>query len=215
MIEDIKSRLLQPIDVHGGLTLIDRDRLDNLQECIAIVLSEGIQGDLLEAGVWRGGASILMKIVLNDYKDYAKKLFMFDTFNGFGVEDVQFIHDQDGFERAKYLSVNKETVISNMKKFSAFDERVILVEGKIEDTLLPYLTSSQIFSVIRLDTDRYASTYFELEHLYPSLSSGGFVIIDDYYAHAGSQNATNDFRINFGVDALMTCVSSSIWWRKP
>jgi len=45
-------------------TMIGLKRLDHLQYCVTSVISDGVAGDLLEAGVWRGGACIFMRGVL-------------------------------------------------------------------------------------------------------------------------------------------------------
>lgn len=57
-----------------ALTMIGYKRLSNIEACIRIVREENIQGDLIETGVWRGGAVMFMKAVLNELQIKDKKV---------------------------------------------------------------------------------------------------------------------------------------------
>jgi hypothetical protein len=63
-------------------TMVGRARLDNLQECVTAVIQDNVPGDLVETGVWRGGASILMRAVLKAYDDRMRSVWLADSFEG-------------------------------------------------------------------------------------------------------------------------------------
>ncbi len=72
-------------------TMIGLKRLDNIQFCIESVLSNNIQGDLIEVGVWRGGASIFMKAVLAANRAIDRRVFVADSFEGLPKPDEKNI----------------------------------------------------------------------------------------------------------------------------
>ena len=104
---------------------------------------------------------------------------------------------------------------ANFARYGLLDDRTIFLEGLFQDTL-PQLHDER-FALIRLDGDMYESTIVALDHLYPQLSPGGYVIIDDYYgAIAACRKAVTDFRNREGIDAEINRVDwTGIWWRKP
>jgi hypothetical protein len=69
-------------------------------------------------------------------------------------------------------------------------DRVRLVEGPVEETL-PDAAPAEI-ALLRLDTDWYASTRAEMQHLYPRLVPGGVLVIDDYGHYAGARQAVDE-----------------------
>jgi len=78
---------------------------------------------------------------------------------------------------------------------------LIFIQGKVEDTL-PKITPEKI-SLLRLDTDWYESTYQELLHLFPKLSKGGTIIIDDYGHWKGAREAVDDYFKEKGIKILL------------
>jgi len=90
--------------------------------------------------------------------------------------------------------------------------RQLETEGLIET--LPTL-SDQTWSLLRLDGDMYESTLVALEHLYPRLSPGGYVIVDDYGAVQGCRQAVEDYRAGNGVtDELIEVDWTGVFWKK-
>ena len=63
-------------------TMVGLERLDNLHACVRDVLEQNVPGDLLEAGVWRGGASIFMRGALEAYGDEGRIVWAADSFEG-------------------------------------------------------------------------------------------------------------------------------------
>ena len=195
-------------------TMIGLKRLDNLQRCIESVLSEGVEGDLIETGVWRGGACILMRAVLSAYGIEDRKVFVADSFEGLPKPDVEkYPADKgDTHHINTFLAVSQTEVENNFKKYGLLNDQVIFLKGWFKDTL-PGAPISKL-SILRLDGDMYGSTMDSLEYLYPKLSSGGFCIIDDY-ALTGCKSAVDDYRAKHGISSeLRTIDWTGRFWKK-
>lgn len=195
-------------------TMIGMKRLDNLQRCIHTVLKEGIEGDIIETGVWRGGACIFMKAVLaaNNVKD--RKIFVADSFKGLPKpDDKKYPADKgDKFYSEPYLAVSMEEVENNFRKYDLLDENVVFLEGWFKDTL-PKAPINKL-AILRLDGDMYGSTIEALECLYPKLSKGGFCIIDDYGLEP-CKKAVDDFRAINKISAQIQDIDwTGRFWRK-
>jgi hypothetical protein len=195
-------------------TMIGLKRLDNLQHCIETVLSEGVEGDLIETGVWRGGACVFMRAVLAAYGIENRKVFVADSFEGLPKPDAEkYPADKGDIHHIHtYLAVSKEEVENNFRKYGLLDNQVVFLKGWFKDTL----TQAPIkkLSIIRLDGDMYGSTMESLESLYPKLSSGGFCVIDDY-ALPGCKSAVNDFRSKYMIDSEIKEIDwTGRYWRK-
>src|SRR5207247_9337033 len=150
-------------------------RLNNLKQWIERVLEDGVPGDLIEAGVWRGGASIFMRAVLraNDVDDRA--VWVADSFEGLPPPEVGYPADSTStLHQFDHLRASLEEVKQNFERYRMLDEQVRFLKGLFADTLP---TVQQQFAVVRLDGDMYSSTMVGLESLYPQLSPGGFLII--------------------------------------
>jgi O-methyltransferase len=160
--------------------MIGEQRLDHLQNSIIDILSRGVAGDLIETGVWRGGATILMRAVLKAYGDGSRTVWVADSFQGLPRPDSQrYPADRgDRHHNAKNLAVSLDAVRKNFAKYSLLDEQVRFLPGWFRDTL----PSSPIerLALMRLDGDMYQSTFEALDYLYPKLSIGGYVVVDDY-----------------------------------
>jgi Macrocin-O-methyltransferase (TylF) len=192
----------------NGLTMIGFQRLDSLQHCVEDVLQENIPGDLIETGVWRGGASIFMRALLKVHGVTDRKVYVADSFEGFPEPARSHLPEA----RADYLSVSLETVQKNFKRLGMLDDQVEFVKGWFSDTL-PGL-ADRTWALIRLDGDLYDSTMDALVNLYPGLSPGGFVIIDDYSVHM-CRDAVNDFRAAQGIeDEIHEIDWTGVYWRK-
>jgi len=195
-------------------TMIGLRRLDNLQRCIETVIADGIEGDLVETGVWRGGACIFMRAVLAAHGVKDRKVFVADSFEGLPRPDAdRWPADRGDTQHTRsYLAVSREEVEKNFKRYSLLDDNVIFLEGWFKDTL-PAAPIGKL-SIMRLDGDMYGSTMDALTNLYPKLSSGGFCIIDDY-ALESCQKAVDDFRQQHGIAAKMEAIDwTGQYWRK-
>ena len=195
-------------------TMIGLKRLDNLQYCVETTLKDGVQGDLIETGVWRGGACIFMRAILLAHGVTDRKGFVADSFEGLPKPDTdQYPADKGDIHYVhKYLAVSKEDVENNFKKYDLLDNQVVFLKGWFKDTL-PTAPIEKL-SILRLDGDMYGSTMEALESLYPKLSKGGFCIIDDY-ALKGCKMAVDDYRAKHNVEAHMEAIDATgRYWRK-
>ncbi|WP_457155439.1 TylF/MycF/NovP-related O-methyltransferase [Mesorhizobium sp. P5_C1] len=195
-------------------TMVGQARLENLRRLTQQVLDDGIVGDFIETGVWRGGCCILMRGVLAANQIDDRKVYVADSFAGLPAPNEGLYPADAGWNLnvIKELAVSLETVKDNFKRYGLLDEQVVFVEGMFSDTL-PSLSAGP-FGLLRLDGDLYESTIVALNSLYPKLSAGGFVIIDDR-ALDPCRRAVVDFRDQHGITAPMHEVDwTGAWWRK-
>jgi len=194
-------------------SMIGLKRMNNLQYCISEIHKNNIEGDLIETGVWRGGASIFMKANLIALKDEKRKIYVCDSFRGLPKPDPKVHQDRgDKLHSFDYLAVSKSNVIDNFKKYNVLDHNILFVEGWFKDTL-PTLRGNK-FSLLRLDGDMYESTMDALTNLYDGLTGGGFIIIDDWTL-TGCRQAVLDFRKERGIaDPMQEIDASSVYWCK-
>jgi hypothetical protein len=196
-------------------SMIGRPRLDNIQFCVETVLKDGVSGDFIETGVWRGGSCILMKGILDVNGVTNRKVFVADSFAGLPPPDGEKYPADKGDRHHEYdvLAVSLEQVRANFAQYGVLDDNVVFLKGWFKDTL-PVAPIEKL-AVMRLDGDMYSSTIEALESLYPKLVPGGFCIIDDY-ALKGCQEAVDDFRRREGITATLEVVDwSGRFWRKP
>ncbi len=195
-------------------TKIGLRRLDNLEACVHEVLTDRVPGDLIETGVWRGGACIFMRAMLSAYADPSRSVWVADSFQGPprpGSHRAD--HADDALWTVRYLAAPMEQVKGNFARYGMLDDRVRFLPGWFADTL-PTAPVEQI-AVMRLDGDRYDSTMVALRCLYPKLSVGGYVIVDGYQATRGCQRAVDDFRAEHGIaDELRPVDWSCRFWRR-
>lgn len=196
-------------------SMIGVRRLENLRDLCERAILDGVPGDFLEAGVWRGGACILMRAVLAAHGDPGRRVWCCDSFEGLPPPDAaRYPADVgDAHHAVAELAVPLETVRANFARYGLLDDRTRFVRGFFRDTL-PGLPAERL-ALIRADGDMYESTIQTLEALYPRLSSGGFVVIDDYGAVPGCRMAVEDFRAARGIGAPLETVDwTGRWWRK-
>jgi O-methyltransferase len=197
-----------------GQTMIGLERMRSLRDCVETIISEDIPGDLIEAGVWRGGAGILMRGVLEAYGDDRRVVWLADSFEGLPTPDAErYPADRESWAHAAAdLAVSAGEVRENFRRYGLLDERVRFVKGWFRDTL-PNLRD-QRWSLIRLDGDMYESTMEALANLYPGLSPGGFLIVDDF-ALAPCRQAVHEFRREHSINEPIEEVDwTAVFWRK-
>jgi GT2 family glycosyltransferase len=199
-----------------ALTMIGRKRLDNLEQLTCTVLEEGVTGDLIETGVWRGGATILMRAILQAYDVSDRRVFVADSFCGIppiNLEKYPADRAHEGMDKLEILTNNSlESVRENFRRMHLLDEQVVFVEGWFKDSL-PQIATERL-ALLRLDGDLYESTMDALTHLYPKLSQGGFVIVDDMCLE-GCVQAVEDYRQAHHITDPMTTIDwTGIYWQK-
>jgi O-methyltransferase len=196
-------------------TMVGQKRLENLRQLCERAIVEGIPGDFIETGVWRGGSCILMRAVLAAYADQDRLVWCCDSFEGLPKPDPDKYPADAGDKHHIFteLAIPLEEVRENFDRYGLLDDRTQFVKGLFRDTL--HLLKAERFAVIRLDGDMYESTIQALEALYPKLSPGGFAIIDDYGAVPACKTAVEDFRSREGITApLQTIDWTGVWWQK-
>jgi O-methyltransferase len=201
----------------NGTTMVGMRRLDNLQSCVEAVVRDGVEGDLIEAGVWRGGASILMRAVLATLGEEDRLVWVADSFEGLpSSRPDEFPADAGADEHFEFdfLSVSEAEVRRAFGRYGMLDDQVRFLRGWFRETLPP-LRGNGRWSLLRLDGDMYESTIIALESLYPDLSPGGFVVIDDYGAIPQCRQAVSDFRGANGIDEEIREIDwTGVYWRR-
>jgi hypothetical protein len=196
-------------------TMIGLKRLDNLEFCIEKVITNGVPGDLIETGVWRGGATIFMRAALKAYGVTDRCVWVADSFEGLPPPDTgKYPHDKgDTLYEARELVVSLEDVKANFDRYGLLDDQVRFLKGWFRDTL-PAAPIEHL-AVLRLDGDMYESTMDTLINLYPKLSEGGYVIVDDYGAIPACRQAVHDYRsANSITEEIREIDWTGIFWQK-
>jgi O-methyltransferase len=175
-------------------TMIGIQRLNNLEYCVEDVLARGVPGDLIETGVWRGGATIFMRAVLKAHAVRDRVVWVADSFEGLPPPDAQKFPADAGDPHHTYgeLGVSLEDVQANFARYGLLDDQVRFLKGWFRDTL-PAAPIGRL-AVLRLDADMYESTMEALVNLYPKLSVGGYVIVDDYGSLPPCRLAVQEYR---------------------
>lgn len=196
-------------------TMIGLKRLDNIQSCVEDTLANGVPGDLIEAGVWRGGATIFMRAILRAYEVQDRCVWVADSFEGVPPPDPDRYPEDSGDRLHTYeeLAVSMEEVRGNFERYGLLDDQVGFLKGWFRDTLpeAPFTT----LAVARLDGDMYESTMDALTHLYPKLSVGGYLIVDDYGAFRSCRQAVHDYRDAHDIDDKIRRIDwGGVFWQR-
>ncbi len=195
-------------------SMVGLKRLANIRECVEQSLTDGVPGDLVETGVWRGGSCIYMRGILAAYGDPDRKVWVCDSFEGLPEHDGRYEADiGDQFHTFSELAISVEEVQENFSRYGLLDDRVEFLKGWFADTLGE--APIEQIAVLRLDGDMYSSTMDALEPLYDKVSPGGFVIVDDYGAVPACAQAVHDFRDARGItDEIHKVDWTGAYWRK-
>jgi hypothetical protein len=194
-------------------TMIGRRRLESLEQCLDAVRRDGIPGDLIETGVWRGGASIFMRGYLAAYEMRGRKVWVADSFEGLPAPSLP----QDaGYDfsagRMPILAVPLEEVRENFRRYGLLDDRVEFLKGWFKDTL--HRAPIGDLALARLDGDLYESTRDALDALYKKVVPGGFVVIDDYGDFEPCRRAVDEFRKAMDISAPLQRIDwAGAYWR--
>jgi hypothetical protein len=197
-----------------GYTMTGRNRLDALHRCLETIIAEKVPGDVVETGVWRGGSMILARALLDVHGETDRLVWCCDSFEGMPVPTVagESFSGTEDFSDLDYLAVGVDQVKANFARFGVDLEYVRFLKGWFSDTL-PQAPIGTI-ALLRLDGDLYESTRDALVPLYPRVSKGGFVIVDDYDSWAGCKKAVDDYRARHGVTAPIVKIDAhAVYWR--
>jgi O-methyltransferase len=200
-----------PVLAETGIGL---KRLTNVRDCIEAVLEEDVPGDLLEAGVWRGGTVIYMCGVLAAH-GADRVVWAADSFEGMPEPDLDQYPEDEAMRLHELdsMAVSEAAVREAIDRYGLLSDNVRFLQGWFADTL-PTAPIDRL-AVLRIDADMYGSTHDALSALYDKVSAGGFVIIDDYGCFDECRRAVDDFRGEHGVTEPMTAVDwTGVFWRK-
>jgi hypothetical protein len=190
--------------------MIGMGQLDNMQSCIVDVIEKGVPGDLLEAGVWRGGMTIFMRAVLRAYGEQDRQVWVADSFEGLPVPDAS--SESYGWQAGE-VAVSIDSVRENFDRYGLLDGQVTLLKGFFSDSL-PAAKIERL-AILRIDADLYQSTMDVLHHLYPKLSPGGYAIFDDYSNLTDFRRAIDEYRAKHGVEEEIRRIDSrAVYWQK-
>jgi hypothetical protein len=189
------------IEATTPYSMTSNDRLLTLISAVRFIAQNKIAGAIAECGVWRGGSMMAAALALLNEGDTDREIYLYDTFQGMS-DPTEADKSFDGRSAASQLAETPQgegvwcfssldEVKTNLAKTKYPIERVHFIEGKIEDTIPANAPPS--LALLRLDTDWYESTRHELEHLFPLLVEGGFLIIDDYGHWQGARKAVDEF----------------------
>jgi O-methyltransferase len=199
---DYDDEAKQIITTVRPYTMTSNEKLYALVTAVRYVVDAGIEGDLVECGVWRGGSmhAVARTLLAKGVTD--RDLHLFDTFSGMTEPTERDVSLHVGKSASELLETSdrtshtwavasREDVEEGLATLDYPQERFHLVEGPVEETIPG--GAPQRIALLRLDTDWYESTRHELEHLYPRLSPGGVLIIDDYGHWQGARRAVDEF----------------------
>jgi hypothetical protein len=200
---DVTDREWQIYSKVKNFTMLSLERILTNIRAVDYVSANKIPGDIVECGVWRGGSCMAMAFALIDS---SRGLWMYDTYSGMtDATDADMTHTglkaSVLLDNANRLEIPERSEIlalaslgdvqRNMQSTGYPRSRINFVQGPVECTI-PTQIPNQI-ALLRIDTDWYESTRHELEHLYPRLSRGGILIIDDYGHWRGAQKAVDEY----------------------
>ena len=180
----------------GGLdtdNIYKQLRYKNLISMIKFAISQGLEGDFAECGVWRGHSAYIMASLLAE-KDVEKTIHIFDSFEGLSDRKKE---DESRFDlSSEKQEVEKEsfacdlrTVQTNLKKFG----NIKYYPGWIPDKFSE--VSGQNFSLVHIDVDLYEPIRDSLKFFYERLVTGGIIVLDDVgmTQFQGAERAFNEF----------------------
>jgi len=207
------------IKICSSYTMTSVERQVALINSVEYVSRNNIAGGFVECGVWKGGSSLAAALKFSELGDY-RDIFMFDTFEGMTSPTAADI-DINGKKADALLSMEEksddgsiwcnsdlETAKKTMRLAENYPEKnIIFIKGKVEDTLKDNIPPS--ISILRLDTDWYESTKYEMEYLFPRLAIGGILILDDYGHWCGAKKAVNEYLKNNRIKIFLNKIDFS------
>ena len=200
-------------------TMTSVERMYALYQGVRHVVAHEVPGDLVECGVWKGGSAMLMALTLKGLGVTDRTIRLYDTFAGMTRPSEVDVRARDGsdtlsrwefFRREDhnawaYASIDE--VRANMAATGYPQENIAFIEGEVERTL-PAAAPARI-ALLRLDTDWYESTYHELVHLFPRLTPGGVLILDDYGSFEGAKKAVDQYLAENGLALFLHRIDST------
>jgi hypothetical protein len=210
------SQLIHDPDCH---TVVEGKFYDEMVRFMGELATNRVPGDILVAGVWKGGSSLYLQ-ALNRAFHLGKRVWLCDTFRGFIDEDITHRKDQEAlriFAEDLRFSVALPTagdVERLFRRCHLWGDDVHILEGRLEEMLADRRWKQ--LSLIHIDVDFYEPTLAALELTYDSLSVGGYVVIDDYGVEMfNCADAVDDFRAAHRISEPLQRMTDYIaYWRR-
>ena len=213
---DEHSELIKLVEPY---TMTSRSSVVALLEAVKYVVKNDVEGSIVECGVWKGGSMMAVAKILLDMNISNRDLYLFDTYEGMikptdkdvGIKENLdaakiFEREKTGEDTSNWVRATLEEVKKAVYSIGYDKDKIHFIKGKVEKTLPEHSIKS--ISILRLDTDWYESTKHELVHLFPLLSHGGVLIIDDYDAWHGARKAVDEYILQNKVPILLNKIPS-------
>ena len=212
--KDMDERFKEIYDECKAYTTTSIERMYALYKAVEYIIHKQIPGDFAECGVWRGGSTMIMAhTLLKAQQNATRNIYLYDTFAGMTKPTEKDVCISDAspalntWKKMQKKNYNTwaysplDEVKTNMFMTGYPEDNIILVKGKVEDTI-PGTVPERI-ALLRLDTDWYESTYHELQYLFPLLSHGGVLIIDDSGHFSGAKEAVDTYLKENNITLLL------------
>jgi O-methyltransferase len=216
--EDFTVEDRELVNVVRPYTMTSPERIYALAQAVRYVVRHEIPGDIVECGVWRGGSMMVVARMLLQLGDVGRRLYLFDTFEGMtpptekdvlnsGRSAVDLLaNEKKHVQTSLWCCSPIDDVRQNLYRTGYSPEKVHFIKGRVEDTIPG--DAPQSISILRLDTDWYESTRHELIHLFPRLSPGGVLILDDYGWWKGARQATDEYLEQHNLKLLLNRIDA-------
>lgn len=173
---------------------LDQTRVSFLIENMENIFPK-IEGDVAELGVYQGATA---EIFLDYCKRYDRRLFLFDTYEGFSEKDIIGIDiNQDS---SQFEDTNERVVSERL----GFDEHIRIKKGYFPESI-DEETDNCKYAFVHIDCDLYQPIYSGISFFWPRLSLGGMMVIHDYASGLwdGATKAVNQFCNEMGVNKVI------------
>lgn len=196
-------------------TMTSPEKVSALVDAVCYIVANGIEGAIVECGVWKGGSMMAAALTLIKLGHLNRDLYLYDTYSGmsapsdYDTSPVSGTIAKEAFPKTKiaedistWCLAPLEEVRKNLFSTGYPKEKIHFIKGMVEDTI-PENAPAKI-AILRLDTDWYESTKHELVHLFPLLQANGVLIIDDYGYWQGSRKAVDEYIAQKNINLLLT-----------
>lgn len=204
--QSMEKDFLKKYELCKNYTMTDLHRMYATYQATKYCIENNIKGSFVECGVWKGGHTMMMALQLKEQKQ-KRTIWLYDTYEGMSKPTTIDI-DRKGQKateiynkRKKWCHSTMEEVEHNMNKTGYHKRKIYFIKGLVEKTLKKWTPNN--IALLRLDTDFYESTKKELEILYPKLSKGGVLLIDDYDNWQGSRKAVDEYFLKHNIKPLL------------
>lgn len=216
---DMEPEFVEIYERCAPYTMTSAERMYALYQGVRHVTARGIDGDMVECGVWRGGSAMLVALTLAALGETSRRIVLFDTFAGMTRPGEVDRRAKDGsetitkWEHFQHADHNEwafaplDEVKANMASTGYPDDKFVYVQGEVEATLPDH--APERVALLRLDTDWYQSTYHEMNHLFPRLAPGGVLVLDDYGSFEGARKAVDQFVEETGTALFLHRIDST------